>query len=84
MVDGRTTDHRPVSQETGPIRVTVHLWIGETLFDVTEVERDAVLGMPWLKQANPLIRWKTNEIFLPDQMMPILIDTGHLDQQLLF
>ena len=64
--------------------MTDHLWIGETSFDVIEVEYDAVLDMPWFKQANPLIRWKTNEMFLPDQIMPILINVGHLDQQLLF
>ena len=56
MVDGQTTDHRFVNQKTGSIRVIIYLQIRETLFNITEVEYNAVLDILWFKQANSLIR----------------------------
>ena len=43
---------------------------------------DLVLGMTWLKVADPLIRWSTGQLFIPDSPQSFQRIMGHwLDKQ---
>ena len=39
---------------------------------------DLVLGMTWLKVADPLIRWSTGQLFIPDSISIISEDNGSM------
>ena len=43
---------------------------------------DVVLGMTWLKVADPLIRWSTGQVYIPDSISSFQRIMGHwLDKQ---
>ena len=67
-----------VNLETVPIPIRLGQHWEKIQFDITEQPgSDIVLGIPWLRAANPMIDWAENEIYFvkggnPNKLYPVL------------
>lgn len=65
-IDGKpvTYNHGLVAEETERIPLRIGRYRGMIQYDITEAPgSDVVLGLPWLKEANPYINWKKETIW---------------------
>jgi hypothetical protein len=63
VVDGTDHDAGKVTKGTIPTKMTIGRHTEEIQMDVVPMGRhEAILGMPWIKQHNPEIDWKTRTV----------------------
>ena len=67
-VDGKPLgyNHGRVDQETKDTRIRIGPYAAAMQFDITVTgTHDIVLGLPWLKEANPQINWARQMMHFP-------------------
>jgi len=72
-IDGKpvTYNQGVVAEETEEIPLRIGRYRGKVQYDITEAPgSDVVLGLPWLKEANPYINWKEETIWFEGSPKP--------------
>ena len=56
-----------VDKETAQLQVSTPGWEGSLSFDITNTGYMVILGIPWLRRANPRIDWATGQLYWGEQ-----------------
>lgn len=79
-IDGKPVEYNSgvVDQETGRIPLAMGRHREKLRFDITDTPgSDVVLGLPWLKNANPVIDWRNEKISFSESMKSMPLSAVH-------